>query len=110
MVNITGHGWRKLMRAEQELSYVIDRIPSPQPVFHFIQEHSENDDREMYGNLNMGAGFAIYIPETGIAQAQEIAESIGFKTWLAGHIENGPRQVVIRPKNLSFQGETLGVR
>ena len=61
-INITGHGWRKLMRAPQTFSYVINRIPEPQPVFRFIQEHGPVDDREAFGNLNMGAGFALIVP------------------------------------------------
>src|SRR5688500_5395789 len=32
-VNITGHGWRKLMRAPDPFAYVIECIPAPQPVF-----------------------------------------------------------------------------
>lgn len=73
MVNITGHGWRKLMRASRDLRYVIDRVPEPQPVFRFIQEHSGNGDEEMYGNLNMGAGFAIFLPQADVKLAQGIA-------------------------------------
>lgn len=110
LVNVTGHGWRKLMRANRELSYIIDCIPEPQPIFHFIQEHSKNDGREMYGNFNMGAGFAVYLPEKDVPTAQTIAKSLELKTWLAGYVDHGPRRVVIRPKNIIFQGETLGVR
>jgi len=36
MVNITGHGWRKLMRAKRDFSYIIEKVPEPQPVFKFI--------------------------------------------------------------------------
>ena len=61
-VNITGHGWRKLMRAPAPFAYVIDRLPAPHPVFEFIQAHGDIDDAEAFGNFNMGAGFAIYVP------------------------------------------------
>jgi phosphoribosylformylglycinamidine cyclo-ligase len=111
MVNITGHGWRKLMRAEKNLSYVIDEVPEPQPIFSFIQEHSGNDDKEMYGNFNMGAGFAVFIPQEDVENARKIIkEKRGLNSWQAGHVEEGPRQVVIKPKDIVFEGKTLGVR
>ncbi len=111
MVHITGHGWRKLMRANRDLSYIIDQVPEPQPVFQFIQEQSGNDDAEMYGNFNMGAGFVLFMPEKDVSLAQQIAkEKHGFDSWHAGHIEEGPKQVVIEPKHIIFKGETLEIR
>lgn len=111
MVNITGHGWRKLMRATRDLSYIIDRIPEPQPVFRFIQEQSGNDDTEMYGNLNMGAGFAVYVPENQAVQVQQVAtQNHNFNVVKAGNVEEGPKRVVIRLKGITFEVETLQVR
>ncbi|MDP3955354.1 MAG: AIR synthase-related protein [bacterium] len=111
MVNITGHGWRKLMRANRDLGYIINQVPQPQPVFNLIQEQSGNDDMEMYGNFNMGAGFAIFMSEDNVSLAQEIAmNKYGFNSGQAGQVEDGPRRVVIVPKNIEYKGETLGVR
>lgn len=111
MVNITGYGWRKLMRATRGLSYIIDKIPEPQPVFRFIQAQSGNDDTEMYGNFNMGAGFAVFMPAKDIESARQIAaDKNGFQSWQAGYVDQGSRQVVVKPKNISFKGESLGVR
>ncbi|MDZ4228542.1 MAG: AIR synthase related protein [Candidatus Levybacteria bacterium] len=111
MANITGHGWRKIMRANKDFSYVIDEIPEPQPVFKFIQEQSGNDDQEMYGNLNMGAGFAIFMLEKDVELANKIArEKYGWQSWNSGKVEEGEKQVVIKPKGLTFKGATLGVR
>jgi len=109
MVNITGHGWRKLMRANRDFTYAIDKIPDPQPVFKFIQEHSRNDDREMYGNFNMGAGFAIFVPQTHVDNAQKIGREHSFNILNAGVVEEGPRQIIIKPKNNLVFNE-LGVR
>lgn len=111
MVNITGHGWRKLMRANRNFSYVIDKVPEPQPVFQFIQEQSGNDDDEMYGNLNMGAGFAIFMPQEDVKLAREIAMSEHrLKSLFAGYVEEGEKQVVIEPKNIIFRENALRVR
>lgn len=111
MVNVTGHGWRKLMRANRDFSYVIDQIPTPQPIFQFIQEQSGNSDEEMYGNFNMGVGFAIFMPEDSIQEASRIAlENYGLQAGQIGTVNEGPKSVAIRPKNLVFDGSTLAVR
>lgn len=110
MVNITGHGFRKLMRAKKAYSYIINNIPSPQEVFDFIQKHAQVSDEEMYGNFNMGAGFAIFLPEDQVKKAQEIIEGHNLKSWKAGVLKKGEKQVVIKPKNIVFKAETLGVR
>jgi phosphoribosylformylglycinamidine cyclo-ligase len=110
--NVTGHGWRKLMRASEPFVYVIDRIPEPPPIFPFMQEHGPITDEEAYGNLNMGAGFALYLAPEHVEQAQAIAESHGIGTLVAGTVEKrgDDKRVVIRPKGIEYAGETLGVR
>jgi phosphoribosylformylglycinamidine cyclo-ligase len=108
--NITGHGWRKLMRAEANFSYVINEIPPVQEIFNFIAEHAGNDETEMYGNYNMGAGYAVYLPANQAEAVVKIAADCDLKAWVAGTVEAGPKQVVIKPKNITFAGETLEVR
>ncbi|MEK7638749.1 MAG: AIR synthase related protein [Patescibacteria group bacterium] len=113
-VNITGHGWRKLMRATQPFTYVIDTLPTQLPIFDFLQQHGPIDDTEAYGNLNMGAGFALYVPEADFRKVWNVAYSYptprAFELLLAGHIENGAKKVVIRPKGIEYASETLAVR
>ncbi|MDB5187555.1 MAG: phosphoribosylformylglycinamidine cyclo-ligase [Candidatus Kaiserbacteria bacterium] len=109
-VNITGHGWRKLMRATQPFTYMIDTLPTQLPIFDFLQQHGPVDDREAYGNFNMGAGFALYVTEASTAEVIHVAKALGLRAFVAGHIENGDKKVVIKPKNLEYAGETLAVR
>jgi phosphoribosylformylglycinamidine cyclo-ligase len=110
-VNITGHGWRKLMRAPDSLAYVVEQIPPPQPVFDFMQSMGGIDDAEAYGNLNMGAGFAIYVSENDVAGVLDVAQAFPFAALRAGHVEkSATKRVVIRPKNLEYSADTLGVR
>ncbi len=114
-VNITGHGWRKLMRAPQSFAYVIERLPPQLPIFDFIQKHGPVDDKEAYGNLNMGAGFALYVAEADWRKIQEFHRQYGFygfdSVLHAGYIEKSTEtKVVIEPKGLEYLGSTLGVR
>ena len=110
-VNITGHGWRKLMRAVQPFAYIIETLPDPLPIFDFIQRNGPVDDREAYGNLNMGAGFALYVSETDVDRVFETASAHQLRAFNAGYIEQSDeKKVVIRPKNIEYLGVTLGVR
>ena len=108
--NITGHGWRKLMRAEQAFSYLITEVPPVDEIFNFIAEQSGNDQTDMYGNYNMGAGYAVYVPAEQAADVMAIAAKLGLQSWLAGSVRTGPKQVVIKPLDITFAGETLEMR
>ena len=110
MVNITGHGWRKLMRANRDFSYVITDIPPIPPIFDFIQKKGQLSDKEMYETFNMGAGFAIYLPAEQVGKAQQIITKNNLKSWHAGEIQVGERQVVIKSKNITFAGKSLDLR
>jgi len=106
-VNVTGHGWRKLMRATQTFAYVVEKLPKQLPIFDFIQKHGPVDDKEAYGNLNMGAGFVLYVPEADIERVLEVEKG----AVVAGHVEKiDTKKVIIKPKGLEYLGSTLGVR
>jgi phosphoribosylformylglycinamidine cyclo-ligase len=111
-VNITGHGWRKLMRAVEPFVYTVWEIPTPQPVFDFIQKHGHVGDEEMYGNYNMGAGFALYVDFASYQQVTDVSKQFGIEAWLAGKVEkrDDEKAVVIEPKGLRYEGSTLEVR
>jgi phosphoribosylformylglycinamidine cyclo-ligase len=113
-VNITGHGWRKLMRARAPFTYMIERLPSQQPIFDFIQEHGPVSDEEAFGNLNMGGGFALFVPsDVSVEHVSDVLAKKGhpFKAIDAGYVEtSNEKQVVIEPKNLVFEAESLQVR
>lgn len=110
MVNITGHGFRKLMRAVQPFTYHITKIPPIPLIFQFIKEKSGNSDEQMYASFNMGAGFAVYLPESEVEKAQGIISKHNLKSWNAGKVEGGEKQVKIVEKNITFKADSLGVR
>lgn len=108
--NITGHGWRKLMRASAEFSYVMHFAPEPEVIFDFIAKQAKNDQKQMYGNYNMGAGYAVYVPAEQAEQVVAVAKQCNLKAWVAGKVEVGPKQVVIEPLGITFGGDSLEVR
>lgn len=110
-VHITGHGWRKLMRAKQNFRYVINNPPLVPDIFRFIQEHGPVTDEEAYGNLNMGAGFALYVPEAYVEQVCEIALMQRLRPYDGGYIEAATeRSVHIEPVGITFKADSLAVR
>jgi len=109
-VNVTGHGWRKLMRSTHPFTYVVEQLPKQLPIFDFLQLHGHVDDLEAYGNLNMGAGFVLYVAEADVEKVLEVAKSLNLGAFVGGHVEKGDKKVVIKPKNLEYAAETLAVR
>lgn len=110
-INVTGHGWRKFMRLLTPMSYVIESLPEPHPVFRFMQEQGNIEVLEMYGNLNMGAGFALIVPEDSVSIVHAAAKHFGIASLDAGYLAaSNKREVVIKPLGITFAGETLGVR
>ncbi len=108
--NITGHGFRKLMRARHSYTYVIEKIFLPQEVFGFIQKHANISDYEMYQTFNMGMDYAIFLPTKDVKKAMKIITKNKFKGLDAGFVQKGERQVIIQPKNIVFKGDTLNLR
>ncbi len=108
--NITGHGLRKIMRAKENFSYMIEKIIEPQEVFNFIQKNAGLTDEEMYGTYNMGMDYAIFLSEEDVEKTQRIITKNGFESIDAGYIKKGERQVVIEPKKIVFKSETLNLR
>jgi phosphoribosylformylglycinamidine cyclo-ligase len=108
--NVTGHGWRKLMRHPASFTYRIRALPAVPAVLAFMQQQGGLDDREAYGNLNMGAGFALYVKAAEAERCVALARACGIEAIVAGSVEAGPRRVVIEPLGLEFAADELHVR
>lgn len=110
IANITGHGWRKIMRHPGRFTYRIIEVPPVPRVLRFMMDETRQSPEEAYGSLNMGAGFALFVrPEDGDA-AVACAEAEGIRAWVAGIVEDGPRQVVIEPLGVTLSGDRLALR
>jgi phosphoribosylformylglycinamidine cyclo-ligase len=108
VVNVTGHGWRKLMRAPQALSYIVDRLPDVNPIYDVLCATMTLSDQ--YGTFNMGAGYVLYVSEADAERAVAAAAQAGFTLLHAGSVEAGPKRVVLRPNGVTFEGASLQIR
>jgi len=109
-VNITGHGWRKLLRHTSNLTYRIHTVPPVPPVLAFMQTEAKLGDNEAYGTLNMGAGFAFFVSTAQAEKTVAIARECGIDAWVAGAVEAGPKQVIIEPIGVTYSAEDLKLR
>jgi phosphoribosylformylglycinamidine cyclo-ligase len=109
-VNITGHGWRKLMRHAADFTYRLHSIPAVPEVLDFIRREGQMTDREAYGSLNMGAGFALFVPPAQLAATLGAARAAGFAAWDCGVVQPGPRRVLIEPLGIEYAADELALR
>lgn len=109
-VNITGHGWRKLMRHTAELTYRVDRLPAVPPVLDFVASEAGLGAAEAYGTFNMGAGFALFVAAEDAERTVTVSQSVGIEAVAAGRVEAGPRRVLIEPLGVEFDAGSLHLR
>jgi len=108
--NITGHGWRKLLRHPGRFTYRISAIPAVPPVLKFMQHHAGHDDHEAYSTLNMGAGFALFVAPEDAERTAAVARAQGVEALIAGRVEAGDKQLVIEPLGLHYGDDALQLR
>jgi len=108
--NITGHGWRKLLRHPAHFSYRIRTVPAIPQVLKFMQRHAGHDDHEAYSTLNMGAGFALFVAPGDAERTVAVANQQGITALVAGHVEAGDKQLLIEPLGLHFGDDALQLR
>jgi phosphoribosylformylglycinamidine cyclo-ligase len=105
--HVTGHGLLKLMRPAKALTYRIERLPEVPEVLRFLVAQAELDAHAAYSTFNMGSGYAIYCAKGDAEAVLEIARGLGLSALLAGHVEEGPRQVILEPVDVRFAGDEL---
>jgi phosphoribosylformylglycinamidine cyclo-ligase len=100
------------MRANEPFIYVIERIPTPQPIFDFMQKHGPINDLEAYSNFNMGAGFVLYVAEKDADAVLSLAEKNNLIAIKAGYVKKQglEKKVIIKPKDVTLTGNTLNIR
>lgn len=99
---ITGHGWKKIMRAKKTFGYEIDLVPKPEEIFSFLQEKANLPDSEAYYTWNMGIGYAAIAPKDSAGAIEKACKKHGIKCWDLGKVVKGEKRVSIKPKKIVF--------
>ena len=72
-----------------------------------MQQHAGLDDAEAYGTLNMGAGFALFVPAADAQRTVEAARGCGIEAWVAGHLEDGPKRLIVEPLGFEYGDDVV---
>ncbi|MDY2745066.1 MAG: phosphoribosylformylglycinamidine cyclo-ligase [Methanosphaera sp.] len=91
--HITGGGFSNLKRLNHNMTYIIDNLPEPLPIFKAIQA-TGIEDKEMYHVFNMGIGFAVILDEKYKDQALEILNKY-HDTYVIGKIQEDEKNRVL---------------
>lgn len=98
IAHITGGGLRdNLVRIlPPQVRAVIDRGSWPvPPVFTWLQRLGEIDQAEMERVFNMGLGMVLVVSDYYAESIRHQLADSGLESWPIGHIEPGPREVVL---------------
>ncbi len=108
LVHISGGGLLNLARLAADVSYELDALPAPHPVFALIAESGNIPAATMYATFNMGTGFCVVVPPAEADAAAAALASAGEKPAIAGHVTDRPGHYVSIPAaGLVGQGDTF---
>lgn len=103
MVHCTGGAQTKVLHFVGDNCRVVkdNMFPVP-PLFRLIKEQSGTDWREMYQVFNMGHRMEIYVQPNMAERVIEISKSFNIDAQIIGHIEEGPRSLIIQSEFGTF--------
>jgi phosphoribosylformylglycinamidine cyclo-ligase len=104
LAHITGGGFKNLKRLKKGVTYCINDLPSPQPIFKFIYSHGVKIE-EMYRVFNMGTGFIIILPKENTVKAIKIIENHHSARIIGQVIEDPMEKVEVK----TFQGAWISL-
>ena len=89
MVHNTGGGQTKCLRVGDNIRYIKNSLPEPDPIFNLIQREAEVEWREMYQDFNTGIGFEFIVEPSAVDEVLSIVEKFGVGVQVVGHCEEG---------------------
>ena len=96
MAHITGGGLYdnvpRILPENISTIFYKDALPVP-PIFKFIQQKGQIEEKEMYRVFNMGIGMVWFVPKKEADCAIEVCRSLGFQANICGRVTRGNRKV-----------------
>lgn len=91
--HITGGGFSNLKRLNHDMTYIINNLPEPLPIFKAIQA-TGIENKEMYHVFNMGIGFTVILDKKYQKEALEILNKY-HKTYVIGEVKEDENNRVL---------------
>lgn len=104
LAHITSDGLLNLTRVQAPVSYILESLPAPQPVFSLLQRIGGVSDEEMYQVYNMGIGFCLVIAPGEADRALAALQKSGVEAFYLGQAVADPERKVRLPNGLVGQG------
>jgi len=105
LCHITGDGLLNLNRVAARISFKLDTLPAPHPIFAEIQQRGKVDTAEMYTVFNMGLGMCAIVPPADADRTCEILREHGSTATIIGSVVEGEeKRVTLSALNLSGTG------
>ena len=106
LAHITSDGLLNLLRVEKkDISFVIDYLPEPQPIFSMLQKLGNINDEEMFQVFNMGIGFCIVVETKDAERCEKIFNKHSVQSYRLGYtVKSKEQEVFLKPKNLVGRG------
>jgi phosphoribosylformylglycinamidine cyclo-ligase len=108
LAHISGGGLLNLARLSADVSYELDALPAPPPLFDLIAERGQIDAATMYATFNMGIGFCVVVAKSDQPVVMSALKDAGEEPIRIGWVtaRNG-RTVAIPSANLIGQGDAF---
>jgi phosphoribosylformylglycinamidine cyclo-ligase len=88
--HLSGGGVRNLVRLRPEVAFVLDRWPTPPPIFDWLRSLGAITDEEMFQTFNMGIGFVAVVAPTHLAETRRRLARAGAPDAIPiGRVERG---------------------
>jgi len=97
MAHITSTGFLNLSRATAAMGYVLDDLPTPQPIFALIQKHGGISDSEMFFTYNVGIGFCLVLAPGDAERALNIFKEHDVECQVIGYAQRDAEKRVLLP-------------
>jgi phosphoribosylformylglycinamidine cyclo-ligase len=109
LVNVSGGGLLNLGRLAADVSYELDALPPPPPVFALIAEAGKVPAATMYATFNMGTGFCVVVSPSEQDAAITALANTGAEPARVGRVTGHPgRTVSIPAAGLRGHGDAFG--
>ena len=108
LAHITGDGFLNLSRVPSQVTFVIETLPSPPPIFSLLQQLGGIADSEMFEVFNMGIGFCLVVPDSQADRTPDLVTKSGKQAYRLGHVTDRNREdweVVIHTPDLRLRGK-----
>jgi phosphoribosylformylglycinamidine cyclo-ligase len=110
LVHISGGGLLNLARLAADVSYELDALPPPPPVFGLIATAGAVPAATMYATFNMGIGFCVVVSPADQQAATDALKRAGEEPIGIGSVTDGPGRFVSIPSaGLRGHGDAFGI-